>query len=325
MNGRHSTLLNAPLTARAEPEAPVTHAPHPAWGAPQVIAAIGLGAAILWCFWEPLRHLTQRWRIEPDYSHGFLIPVISAWLLWQRRPLIDVRASRGASIVALVLLLVGGVSFCFAAYFGYTLMSPAALIPVLLGTVCLVGGWPLVRAAGPAVLYLAFMIPLPGALAGLMQRYLQSGATIASTYLIQTFGIPATRAGNVIHLPGGPIGVVEACSGLRMLMAFFAITVAAAILVRRPFWERCLIALSAVPIGIAVNVMRISATAIVHERVGPELADRVFHDFAGWLMPLVAIGLLAAEMHFLSKLLIPAERRAAMPDLMVKRPGVESS
>jgi exosortase/archaeosortase family protein len=110
-----------------------------------------------------------------------------------------------------------------------------------------------------------------------------------------------------------------------MLMAFFAITVAAAILVRRPFWERCLIALSAVPIGIAVNVMRISATAIVHERVGPELADRVFHDFAGWLMPLVAIGLLAAEMHFLSKLLIPAERRAAMPDLMVKRPGVESS
>ena len=99
-------------------------------------------------------------------------------------------------------------------------------------------------------------------------------------------------------------------------------TPAAAILVRRPIWERCLIALSAVPIGLIVNVMRITATAVVHEKVGPDLADKVFHDVAGWAMPLVAISLLAVEMRFLSKLLVPAERRAAMPDLALKRPGI---
>jgi exosortase/archaeosortase family protein len=105
------------------------------------------------------------------------------------------------------------------------------------------------------------------------------------------------------------IGVVEACSGLRMLMLFLAITVGASFLIKRPFWEKAFVALSALVIGVITNILRITVTAVLYEYVSAEWAERVFHDLAGWLMMPAATVLLYLELFVLSKLLVvPVEK-----------------
>src|SRR5205814_3292853 len=92
------------------------------------------------------------------------------------------------------------------------------------------------------------------------------------------------------------MGIVEACSGLRMLVVFVATSTAVAVLIRRSLLQRTLIVLSAVPIALFCNIVRITATGILHETVGHELANFVFHDVAGWLMAPAALALLGIEL-----------------------------
>ncbi len=146
------------------------------------------------------------------------------------------------------------------------------------------------------------MIPLPGAVAGALSHPLQRIATLGSVYLLQVVGIPAVDQGNVIWLTEGKIGVVEACSGLRMLIVFFAITVGATFVISRAWWEKALIAASAVPIGVAANIIRITVTGVVYERYSREFAEKLFHDLAGWLMMPAALIMLGIELYLLSRL-----------------------
>ena len=176
----------------------------------------------------------------------------------------------------------------FAAYFGFVLAEPLAFILCLAGTTVLVGGFLALRWAWPAIVFLVFMIPLPGALAGRLGGPLQHLATLASTYVLQTLGIPAVASGNVICLTHGRIGVAEACNGLGMLTTLAAVTVAAVFLLKLSAWENVCVLASSVVIAIVANIFRIAATGVVQELIGVEFAKRVFHDFAGLVMvPLV--------------------------------------
>jgi exosortase/archaeosortase family protein len=132
----------------------------------------------------------------------------------------------------------------------------------------------------------------------------------------------------VIQLTGGTqLGVVEACSGLRMLMLFFAICLGAAILLRRPLWEKIVIVISAIPIAVFSNVVRITLTAFLHEQVSAELADRVFHDLAGLLMMPLALLLLWGEMVLLGNLFLEpvSEGPLSLGDSVAKKPGAMRS
>jgi exosortase len=120
---------------------------------------------------------------------------------------------------------------------------------------------------------------------------------------LQTVGLPAVSEGNIILIDDLRIGVVEACSGLGMLMTFFALSTAVALMARRPLWERLMLIVSAVPIGVCINVVRITATGILHRTVGSNVANAVFHDLAGWLMMPLALLLLWLEMRYLARLL----------------------
>lgn len=186
--------------------------------------------------------------------------------------------------------------------FGFALMEPVALIVCLAGVMATIGGWTMLRWSWPALLFLFFMIPLPGFLAYRLSGPLQHVATVSSTYVLQTLGIHAVANGNVIWLSQGQIGVVEACSGLRMLVMFGAVTVAAAFLFGGSNWERAWIVISSPAIAIAANIFRITATGLAQELVSPDFAHKIFHDFAGWIMMPLAIGLLALERYVLAKL-----------------------
>ncbi len=141
--------------------------------------------------------------------------------------------------------------------------------------------------------------------------------------MLQTLGIAAYAEGNVIVMGEIHIGVVEACSGLSMLMIFFALSTAVTLLSRRSPLERTVIFLSAVPIALAANILRIVATAILHKVAGRELADLVFHDLAGWLMMPLALGMLWLLIRLLDWLLVPIpERQAALPEFAWVAPSM---
>ena len=192
-------------------------------------------------------------------------------------------------------------------------MEAFSMIPILAGIVLFVAGWPAIRWSWSAIAFLVFMIPLPSIIAGSLGQELQRVGTKISVFALQTFGMPAVAEGNVIVLTNARLGVVEACSGIRMLMLFFAACVGAAFLLRqRDLLTRILIILSAIPIAVIANVSRITITAIIYETIGQELGDKVFHHLVGWFMMPLAILLVWIETAILAKLFEAPEREAPL-------------
>lgn len=265
------------------------------------VGVVLLLALLLLAYAGPLRNLATRWANDADYSHGFLVPFFSAYLLWHRRKMAQDRSAGGWWFGA-GLIILGGLARLAAIVLSEPLGEPVSMILCIMGIPVLLGGWAWLKWSWPSVFFLCFMVPIPGFINGIVSGPLQRIATDCSTWVLQTIGVPATAQGNVIWLTSGKIGVVEACSGLRMLVAFGAITFAAACLVQGAMWERIVILLSAVPIAIASNVIRIAATGLAHEKLGAEIADFIFHDLAGWLMMPLAVLLLAGLMYLFAVL-----------------------
>ena len=206
-----------------------------------------------------------------------------------------------------VILAIAAAMCLFGEYFYYKYVETISLLVCLVGLTLLLGGWSILRCGWPAIAYLFLMIPLPDRLSGMLAHPLQRMTTLSSTYVLQTLGLPAVAQGNVITLKAAEIGIVEACSGLRMLVFFFATSVAVAMFVQRALWEKVLIVLSAIPIAILSNLIRVIVTGLLHEFVGSEIADKVFHDFAGLLMSPLALALLYLELKLLDQLMVPVQ------------------
>lgn len=271
-------------------------------------------AALVWAYWQTLEVLATRWDSEPLYSHCFLVPVFCGAIVWLRRDRLS-EVTLAPNWLGVPLLLLGvGMRLAATRYY-LEWFDGLSLIPCVAGLVLLSGGLPLLKVVYPAVLFLGFMVPLPFRLETTLAGPLQSVATLASTFGLQVCGYPAISEGNVILIHDYTIGVAEACSGLRMLVVFFAVSTAAAICIRKPLWEKTLVVLSALPIAILCNVIRIVATGVVFEAAGKEMAKLVFHDLAGWLMMLLAVALLRLELWVLSGLLIDPRDREVVPVL----------
>lgn len=263
-----------------------------------------LGAALLWSYGGSLGMLIYRWWNEPDYVYGFLVVPFAVALLWMRRDMVPKHPQ--GSLWGLACLGLMALMRFASAYLQYLLIDPLSLVPCLAGLVLLTLGWAGLRWAWPAIVYLVFMVPLPGFLASVMSQPLQTIGAATSTYLLQTLGIPAVARGTVIGLSRSDLGVEEACSGLRMLMLFLAVCTAAALVMHRDPWQRVILVLSAAPIAVIANVLRITITGVLYETSGPEWAEMVFHDLAGWLMMPLAVVLSWLEMGLLALLFHPA-------------------
>ncbi len=289
---------------------------------PGMLLAGGLLAVVLaWSYAAPMAMLVGRWWNEPDYLYGFLVPVFSGWLLWHRRELLAGVTPKG-SWWGLAFLAVAAAMRWASAYYFFALLDPLSVVPCLLGVVLFVGGWRVLWWAGPSVVFLGFMVPLPGFAAGLLGHQLQRVGTIVSTYVLQTMGIPAIAHGNVIRLTEAELGVVEACSGLRMMMLFVTVCVGAAMVMKSGILEKVIVVLSAAPIAVVANVIRISVTGVLHETAGQEIADAVFHDLAGWFMMPIAVLLLWGEMWLLAKILPPVEESRPLEFKLAPSEGV---
>jgi exosortase len=308
----------------------------------------------MWVFWPTLAVMADRWGNDPRYSHGYLVPLFSLYLLWSRRQILN-EADCGPSWLGVILVLAGflvrwagiyfycgyllfssyllwsrrdindaeghpswlglplllaGLILRFAGtYFYYEWLAAIALLPCLAGCSLLIGGWAALRWSWTAIAFLVFMAPLPFRFEIALAHPLQRFATIVSTYALQTLGFVAIAEGNTIRIGDVRLGVAEACSGLSMLVIFFSLSTAVAMVIRRPFYEKALIFLSAIPIALVVNVTRIVATGVLKIMVSEEVGDRVFHDLAGWLMMPLALAIMWLELRILSWLVKDAPAR----------------
>jgi exosortase len=273
-----------------------------------IAVVVALSVILFWSYWPTFVEMVGRWEIDPQYSHGYLVPLFALALLVIRLK----QADLGKFLPSWwgFPLLLSGVALRHAGtYFFYLWFDPISLIPCLSGICLLLGGRRLLRVALPSIVFLFFMIPLPFSLESALRAPLQGVGTLVSTYLMQTIGLPAISEGNVIVVNDNRIGVVEACSGLRMLMVFFALSTAVAFLIQRPNWERVVVILSSVPIALISNIARITVTGILYVTTSSEWAEYVFHDLAGWLMMPFGLFLLWIELKFLSKLWIVEEKQ----------------
>jgi exosortase len=272
-------------------------------------------AAFVWAYWTTFEELAATWSRDPNYSQGYLVPLFALAILWHR--------CRTAKLAwgppdpwGLGLLLLATALRLAGAYFYVTPLDHLSLILVCAGACLLLGGRTCLERAWSALVLLLFMFPIPRSLGGSqLISGLQEAATMASTFTLQTLGVVAQREGNIIVLKGCELGIVEACSGLRMLMVFCALSTATAFLLPYGWKRRTILVVSAVPLALASNVARITAAGLASEALSSEVGHFVFHDLAGWLMVPLAFCLLGAELWLLSWLFQPVSPSAPSPHL----------
>jgi exosortase len=303
------TLRPSSIPAAAVPEVPWNDATQQ----PQLITLVLMLAALVLAYFDTFALVKDEWS-NPLYSHGYIVPLIAIGIMWLRYqpfrsvPALERWAGLGILVGALAIRLVGV----------YLTMNPVDRYSfpfAVLGVFMLVGGWHMVRWAWPAVLFLFFMFPLPSALERNVLWQLQTLAAISSTFVLQTMGIAAFRQGNLISVPGADLNIADACSGLRMVTIFSALALAMVFLVERPWWDKLIILLSAIPIALIVNIIRITVTGIVYMMAGSEseFARKLGHDWAGFFMMPLALGFLWLELQILEKLTVPVETTQLKP------------
>jgi len=273
---------------------------------PSVWALLALVGLTVWCYWPTLGSLLKEWQHNNDYSAGQLVPPVALFLVWRDRKTLGACMLRPCWWGGIVLLLLAQTARFYGLLFMFESADRYSLVLTIAGLVLLVAGWQVVRRVSWILLFLLLMIPLPGRLHNLVSGPLQSIATSGAVFLMEVFLPQVSQQGNVVVLNENTrIAVVEACSGLRMLTAFIIVAAFIAYMVRRPRAQKGVLLLSSIPVAVACNVIRILATAVLMLVVSADVAQKFFHDFAGFIMMPAAVLLIFGELWLMDKLIVP--------------------
>jgi exosortase len=222
----------------------------------------------------------------------------------------------------IALLAFGAACRVFAGFMYVDWLEAASLLPCMLGVILAFGGWATLRWSAAPVLFLIFMIPMPYRTTIWLGFPLQQLATTASTYVLQTLGQPAIAEGNTILIRDFQLSIVKACSGLSMLVTFFTFSTAVCLVVKKPISDKLLILLSAIPIALAANVIRIVVTGLMFLHVSNQAATAVFHDAAGWIMMPLALAFLGVELWVLKRMFVDRRPRPLFSGVRNQESGV---
>jgi exosortase len=254
-------------------------------------AIIGLTG---WLFHRTLARLFDRWWNDPTYAHGLLVPLVSAFFLYQN--LRGVKASKRGGAVTGAAGLVMAALVLFAGRLGNMLFAEAiAFIAALAALVLLAEGWSVLSRSAAPLAYLVFACPLPSVLYDSASAKLRLLASAASTAFLQFAGVPATSSGNIIYIPGSVLSVEDACSGIRSLLGIIATATAFSFIIKGGFLRKMLLVLSSVPIAVFTNILRVTGTGILQNGGHKDLAAGFYHQMEGWIFYVIALAALFVE------------------------------
>ena len=250
-----------------------------------------LVAALIWTYWLVIPGLVAQWWNEDEYSHGFLIPIVSGYLVWTKRDELKATPVRPAAWGLLVMVM--ALAIYVTGIVGADLfLQRVSMIFMIAGGLLYVVGLPILRVILFPLGFLLLMIPLPGIIFNSLAFPLQLiAAQIAST-IMEACGVLVFREGNVMHLAAVSLDVEEACSGIRSLMSMTALGLLYAYIAYSSWTLRLLLLLAIVPIAIAANVFRVTMTGLLAHYVSVDTALGAFHTAGGWSVFIVAAALL---------------------------------
>jgi len=236
--------------------------------------------------------LVSEWASFPSLSHGFAVPVVSAWLVWTRRH--EIRGLAFTPSWSGLSLLAGGLALYTAGTWAAEPFLARISLPLtLVGAVLFISGTRVTRELLPGIGYLLFMIPPPYLVMKPLtdEARLMDAAVTAS--ILPYLGVPVYRQGVLLHLPNTTLEVADVCSSIPATVALLALGAAYGYLNRRPRAIRLTLLLAAVPLGIASNIVRIAITAAGAYYLGPIALNNVIHMWNGATVFLLTFGALA--------------------------------
>jgi exosortase len=250
-----------------------------------------IAVALLVLYFPIAKRLVNQWRTDENFSHGWLVPPFSAYVLWEKRKQLAALPSRpswsGLAVVGFgLLVLAAGVT-------GAELfLSRVSFLFVLVGLTALTFGWNHVRAAALPISFLLLMIPIPAIVLNQITFPLQRVASILATDILRALGVPVFREGNIIGLAKKSLEVAKACSGLRSLMVITTLAIVYGYLLEPRNSIRLVLALASIPIAVIANSLRIVFTALVLQYGDAEMAEGFYHKVSGWLIFVISIAIL---------------------------------
>ena len=252
-----------------------------------------LSVVVALLYFPVLRLLVQQWWDDSNYSHGFLVPIFCAFVIWERRRELSELTPKPR--IAGLLVLLCSITLLFLGSLGAELfLARISFLGVIVGLLLFLHGWPIVKHLAFPLSALLLMIPIPGVIYYQLVFPLQLLASELAAAALQVSHImPVLREGNILILPSSQLEVAEACSGIRSLMSLLTIAVIYGYLAETKTWLRWVLCLLIVPIAVLSNSARVVFAAIGSEYFGISV-EGTSHFLSGIFLFLVAIMMLIA-------------------------------
>jgi exosortase len=274
------------------------------------VAWAWFGALLLLSYAPVLWRLVGQWDSDPDMGHGFFVPLVVGFIVWQKRA--ELLALQPApNWWGLAVVLYAGLQLWIATLGAELFLARTAFVISVIGIVLLLGGTAWVRALAFPLFLLFFMIPIPTVVYNSITFPLQLLASRVSTEALDLMQIPVLREGNVLELAEQKLSVVEACSGIRSLLSLTFLSLIYGYFFETKVWMRVVLFAATIPIAIVANASRVTLTGVLTE-YKPELAEGFFHTASGWVIFMVALAILIL-LHQILKRVAHALVRAASP------------
>jgi len=265
------------------------------WAPGNIAAIVAVAAFVILVYNGTLVALWRTWETNPNYSHGYLIPPVVAFLLWRDRGRYFAARERG-SLLGLVLIAFALLGHIVSIRAGVFMTQGYSLVLLLFGFSLFFHGRRATRTVWFPLGYLILMLPMPPYLMNVIAFRLKVFAARAGSGIAVKLGIPLARSGMTIHIPAGSLRIADPCSGLRSLIALVALGALFAYLSRGKTWKRLALFASAVPLAVFANVVRIAVLCVVANVWGIDAALGFFHDFSGLLLFMIAfVGLVTVR------------------------------
>jgi len=254
----------------------------------QLLVLVGLVALV---YYSIFRNLIHQWWNDPNFSHGFIVPLFSLYLVWSMRKSLSAVAVRPSWYGLLIMIAALG-TLLLGTFGAELFLSRVSFVLLLAGLIIFFHGWPLFRVLLFPWVFLFLMIPIPVIVFNQITFPLQFFASRVAAVILETLGVPVLREGNIIQLPAMALEVAEACSGIRSLLSLVTLAVLYGYFADSKLVRRLILVFASVPIAVLANALRIVGTGLLVQYWDPDKALGFFHEFSGWVIFLVSMALL---------------------------------